>query len=209
MSSGFWRPLGLLLSITLPLYILDQITKWWTVFHFPLVLHDGRYYMPDERIVYIDGYLNWVRVHNTGVAWGMGNGSAWAPYVFLCIPLVALSLVITFRKRVFVGKLMQLAWALLIAGIIGNLTDRLSQGFFLPGADQLSFMQNLLRGYVVDFIDVTIPFINYRWPVFNVADSCVCVAAFLIALSGFFAPEKNTVSKKAQNDKTAMDSSKP
>jgi len=203
MSYSFWRPLGLLITITLPLYILDQITKWWTVFRFPLELHEGRYYMPDERIVYIEGYLNWVRVHNTGVAWGMGNGSAWAPYVFLCIPLVALTLVFSFRKRVFVGKLMQLAWALLVAGIIGNLTDRLLQGFFLPGAEQLGFMANVLNGYVVDFIDVTIPIINYRWPVFNVADSCVCIAAALIAISGFFTPEKKTATAKTRQQSSA------
>ncbi len=38
---------------------------------------------------------------------------------------------------------------------------------------------------MVDFLDFTIPLVNYRWPSFNVADSCICVAAFLLILSTF------------------------
>ena len=38
---------------------------------------------------------------------------------------------------------------------------------------------------MVDFLDFTIPVIDYRWPAFNVADSCICIAAFLLIISTF------------------------
>lgn len=49
---------------------------------------------------------------------------------------------------------------LLLAGGLGNLTDR------------------LLRGYVIDFMHL------HAWPVFNVADVAVCVGALLVVLFG-------------------------
>jgi signal peptidase II len=59
-------------------------------------------------------------------------------------------------------------WVLLIAGIIGNITDRLR------------------LGHVVDFLDFQLA--GYHWPSFNVADSCICVAAGLFLLSSFQPP---------------------
>jgi signal peptidase II len=53
---------------------------------------------------------------------------------------------------------------LLLAGIAGNLTDRI---FRDPGP---------LRGHVVDFLELP------HWPIFNVADICINVAAALIVI---------------------------
>ena len=112
----------LLLAVSLPLYVLDQVTKWLIVLNFER----------GEVRPQIEGFFNLVRVHNQGVAFGFGNGTLWAPIVFLCISSVALvGLVWYWRKGGFVGKLMNWAAALLVAGICGNLTDRLLQGFFL------------------------------------------------------------------------------
>ena len=60
-----------------------------------------------------------------------------------------------------------IAFALLLAGIAGNLTDRLVRA---PG---------VLRGHVVDFLMLP------HWPIFNVADMCINVAAALILLQAF------------------------
>ena len=66
-------------------------------------------------------------------------------------------------------RLGSVGWAvalgLLLAGVAGNLTDRL---FREPGP---------LRGHVIDFLMLP------HWPVFNVADMCINVAAVLIILS--------------------------
>ena len=59
------------------------------------------------------------------------------------------------------------AFGLLLAGITGNLTDRL---FRAPG---------VLRGHVVDFLMLP------HWPIFNVADMCINVAAALILVQAF------------------------
>lgn len=176
----------LLLFVALPLYILDQWSKWWIV---------GNFHYGEERPV-IEGFFNLTRVHNQGVAWGMGNGSDWAPVVFLCVPVIAMTLIrIFWKKGVFSSLLSRLAAALLICGIIGNLTDRLTQGFALEAMKQAPFWERLKAGYVVDFLDFTIPVIHYRWPSFNVADSCICVAAVLLFLSGL-KEEKAKAGKK-------------
>lgn len=194
-----FKPLGkLLLLVALPLYIVDQITKWWTIFRFsepPLVtirnkageLEQVRAFgTADDPIVVIEGVFNITRVHNQGVAFGFGNGTAWAPVVFLLIPLIAVTLLLVFwRKGAFSTKLMKAACVLLFAGIAGNVTDRLVQGFQLDYLKDASWWERFSGGYVVDFIDVIIPVINYDWPVFNIADSCISVAAFLLVLSSF------------------------
>ena len=66
------------------------------------------------------------------------------------------------------------AVCLLFPGVIGNLTDR------------------LWHGYVIDFLDFYIG--NKHWPSFNVADSCICVAAGLLFIAAFRAdPKKDEV----------------
>lgn len=202
-----FRLLGkLLLIIALPLYIADQVTKWWTVSHFSepqlvariteegTIIKRRNFGTSDDPIVVIEGLFNITRVHNQGVAFGFGNGTAWAPVVFLLIPLIAVTLLLIFwRKGTFATPMMKTACVLLFSGIAGNVTDRLLQGFWLDFAKDGSWWERFSAGYVVDFIDVTIPFINYNWPVFNIADSCISVAALLLVISSF----REEASKKA------------
>ncbi|MFT5906254.1 MAG: signal peptidase II [Cryomorphaceae bacterium] len=187
--------LPIFLKISLPLIILDQISKWWIVLNFkqPRISVSGEWFYDTqgiEQMTVVENFFNIIRVHNQGVAFGFGNGSAWAPVVFLCVPFIALFLVpLLWKKNIFEGVA---KWSapLLLAGIIGNLIDRLFQGFWLRGPEQLSFLERLGHGYVVDFLDIQVPFTNgYHWPSFNVADSCICIAATLLFLSAF-RPEK-------------------
>ena len=69
------------------------------------------------------------------------------------------------------------------------------QGFFLPAYENAGFFARLAQGYVVDFLDFNIGLETKltphgHWPSFNVADSCICVAAFFLILSTFRAEEK-------------------
>lgn len=181
-----WGIVPILLVITLPLYILDQITKFWVVDRFPPPWVDH-----EDKIVVIENYFNLVRVHNQGVAFGFGNGSDWAPVVFLIVPLIALTLItIGWRKNFFVGNWGKVAVGLLLCGILGNLTDRLVQGSLLEEMKGAPFWERLKAGYVVDFLDFTIPVFDYRWPSFNVADSCICIAAALLFFTGLKADMK-------------------
>ena len=126
------------------------------------------------------------------MAFGFGNGTPWAPVVFLIVPVVALTLLVIFwRKKAFTHLLSILAVALLVCGILGNLTDRLVQGFLLEDFKHASFWERLSQGYVVDFIAIKLPYYDKLvpssggwWPAFNVADSCICIAAVLLFLGG-------------------------
>ncbi len=189
----------LLLFLTLPLYVLDQITKFWTVGKFPPPWSHDAFYLP-----VIPNVFHLVRVHNQGVAFGFGNGTDWAPVVFLFVPLLALTMIRVFwKKGAFNHPLSMVAVALLLCGIFGNLTDRLIQGFLLDEFKSASLWHRLSEGYVVDFIAIKLPLYDKLvpssggwWPAFNVADSCVCIAAFLLFIGGV--RDEQLAKKKAQ-----------
>ena len=149
----------LLSFITLPLYLLDQVTKW-------LVL---RFISTDEFVPVIPGFFYLVQVHNTGAAFGMLKNNN---LFFMILASVALVLVAIFARRgAFADVPSRVGAALLVSGVLGNLTDR------------------ILHGYVVDFLDLILPWYGH-WPAFNVADSAICAAAALFLISGFLASEK-------------------
>ena len=147
------------LTLALPLYVIDQITK-------ALVL---RYISTEDVIPVIPGFFNLVQVHNTGAAFGMMKNNN---FFFVGLASVALIVlfVLTWRKM-FQDKPSRVAAALLASGVAGNLTDR------------------LLHGFVVDFVDIILPWYGH-WPAFNVADSCICVAAGLFIYSSFLDGKK-------------------
>ena len=169
----------LFLYLSIPLLILDQATKWWIVDNFNAPPQRGEAYVVDpdlhNEIEVVPGFFNIVRVHNTGMAFGIGNGTNAAKIIFPIIACAAIGLIIwLWRKNAFPTLLSKLAVALLIPGILGNLIDRM-----LPG-----------RGYVVDFLDFILPYYDKispksggHFPSFNVADSCICVAAALLIIS--------------------------
>ena len=110
---------------------------------------------------------------------------------------------IFWKKGAFNHPLSKVAVALLLCGIFGNLTDRLIQGFLLDEFKSASLWQRLSEGYVVDFIAIKLPFYDKLvpssrgwWPAFNVADSCICIAAFLLFIGGI--RDEQLAKKKAQ-----------
>ena len=105
------------------------------------------------------GLIDFTLVHNTGAAFGMGEGRQWLfVAITVCIVVaVVLWLVIGARHR----ALEVVALSLVVAGGIGNLIDRVSSGS------------------VVDFIEFT--FVDF--PVFNVADICVTCGAVLFIIA--------------------------
>jgi signal peptidase II len=155
-----------LLYLTLPLYVLDQATKSWVTHQFPVETALG-----GGSIQVIPGFFDLVRVHNTGMAWGIGNGSPASNPIFLTIAAVAIGFIAhLWRKGFLAGAPPKIAASLLISGILGNVTDR------------------LVRGNVIDFLDFYLG--SRHYPAFNVADSCICIAAGILIVTSFLDERK-------------------
>jgi signal peptidase II len=108
----------------------------------------------------IGDWLQLRLTYNPGAAFSMGTS-----YTVL-LTLIAIAVVIVVLR--LTRSLGSLGWALalglLLGGALGNITDRL---FREPAP---------FRGHVVDFIELP------HWPVFNLADSAIFVAAALLVL---------------------------
>ena len=109
---------------------------------------------------FVGEFLRFHLIRNPGAAFSFATGSTW---IFTVLAAVVVVVVVRLSRR-----LRSTAWALalgfLLAGATGNLADRLLRE---PG---------FARGHVVDFLQLP------HWPIFNVADSSICVAAVLIAV---------------------------
>lgn len=149
-----YPPLSLLLAlVVLPLYALDQATKFLVV----------RYIDPSDFRPVIPRWFGLVHWSNTGAAWGVFSNAN--PF-FLALSAGALVvLAVMYRAKAFAAAWPRAGFCLLLPGILGNLTDR------------------IIHGHVVDFLlfNLHVRFAD-PWPAFNVADSCICVAVgcFLI-----------------------------
>ena len=147
--------LKLWLLITLPLYIADQATKWFISHRFDL----------ESSHTIIPHLFDLVYYTNTGAAFSFFS-SRNSNQMFIIISVFTLGgLLFASWRGLFEEQIGRVALALLVAGILGNLTDR------------------VLHGHVIDFLLVrfwTLPI--PPWPAFNVADSCICVAAGLFAI---------------------------
>ena len=98
----------LFIFLTLPVFALDYATKEYIVRKFQEPTDFGI-----ESHTVVDGVFNIVRVHNTGVAFGMANGTAWANIVFGTISISALLLIAwLWRTNAFPTKVGRVAVAL-------------------------------------------------------------------------------------------------
>lgn len=102
-------------------------------------------------------------VFNPGAAFSLGTSAT----VFLSLFAMVAALVVLFFAWSVGDRLWAVGLGLLLGGILGNLTDRVLRD---PGP---------LRGHVVDMFQVP------HWPVFNVADICINLAAGIIVLQAF------------------------
>ncbi len=163
-----------LAAVALPLYALDQATKWWIYTHYalyPSQENEDRFpdvikatqHLPEVTHV-IPDWFSIVHLANTGAAFSMGSGNNGFFIVLASVAFVGL--LIAWKKNVFTDAPSRWAVPLLLSGIVGNLTDR------------------IVHGYVVDFLlfDLHFRFAD-PFPAFNVADSCICVAAGLFIIA--------------------------
>lgn len=114
--------------------------------------------VPGESVQVIGSFVQLTLVRNAGAAFSLGTGFT------VVLSGVAIIMVVVIAR--FAARIGSVWWAValgaLLGGALGNLGDRL---FRPPG---------VLRGHVIDFIQLP------HWPVFNVADSAIVVAACIM-----------------------------
>jgi signal peptidase II len=143
-------------------YALDQVTKGLVIRK--IVFENG-------EVTVIPGFFSLVYWGNTGAAFSSftdNNG------MFIGLSLLTLAVLLGLAIRgAFHQTATRLAVSLLGAGVLGNVTDRIR------------------HHYVVDFLlfDFHVPHAN-PWPAFNVADSCICIAACLLVASAWLEERK-------------------
>jgi signal peptidase II len=139
------------------IYLLDQASKAWAV---------RRLRFEDRTL--ISGVLDFVYAENRGIAFGqLQEGGSFGRWFFVGLATAAAIAVLFyfFRTPRNDDRILS-ACALLLAGILGNLTDRVRLGF------------------VIDFILLHAG--RYHWPTFNVADASISIGALLLAYDLIF-----------------------
>jgi signal peptidase II len=145
----------LFLAITFLVILLDQATKAWIVSAMRLY----------DSFAVVGGFFSITHVRNPGAAFGFLAGAPplFRYIFFLAITVAAILLILHYLRvsRIEAPSLVP-ALALILAGAVGNLIDRIR------------------FGEVVDFLDIYIG--NHHWPAFNVADSAITVGAVVLTV---------------------------
>lgn len=139
--------------------ILDQLSKWLAV----IFLKGG------GRVGVIPYVIGFAYAENRGAAWGMLADRRWIFILTSTLAIVGVLVYMLYKRPK--DKLLVTSLSLIVGGGIGNMIDRIAYG------------------YVVDFLEFRyndIPFVKSLgipgFPIFNVADSCVCVGAALLMI---------------------------
>lgn len=159
------RPNSTILWIVIIGLIADIISKEIITAHIPL----------NHSVDVWGEFFKLTYIYNSGVAFGMFQN---IPGALLIINLLVMAGIIYFFRQVIfsthtTSKTLTWAVGMILSGALGNNLDRIR------------------FGSVRDFLDFDFPdFIMERWPVFNVADSLICVGIAFILFYSFFIESK-------------------
>ena len=144
--------------LALLILLSDRVSKSEISNHFEL----------GQPVAVIDGFFNITYVQNTGIAFGFFSTlSSPVKVLILClVAAIAAIVVVIYSLRHDPRKsMLQVALALILAGALGNLYDR------------------ILYGYVIDFLELHVR--GYYWPSFNIADTSISIGVILLAWEMF------------------------
>ncbi|NMP27702.1 lipoprotein signal peptidase [Rahnella sp. SAP-1] len=147
--------------------VLDLGSKIWVMGHFQL----------GESMPLIP-FFNLTYAHNPGAAFSfLADKDGWQRWFFAGIALaIVIALLVLMYRSSAAQRLNNIAFAMIIGGALGNLFDR------------------MVHGFVIDFIDFYVN--DWHYPIFNLADSFICVGAVLVILEGFIASKDKTANNK-------------
>lgn len=146
---------------------VDQLTKWMAESN-----------LVEGQPIPIIPHLNMTLAYNKGAAFGfLANHEGWQVWLFAALALIVSVVIVRWLKKLPSDRpWVASALALILGGAVGNFIDR------------------ILHGKVVDFIDVyfDIPFWvqNYHFATFNVADIAITVGAAMMIFIGLFASQQ-------------------
>jgi signal peptidase II len=160
-----WRPALVLAGTAALLYVADQVTK-------ALVVANMEY---GARIEVFGDVVQLWHVRNTGAAFSLFPGATW---LFIPMHLVAAVMVVYFHRQFRThGLWIHVVLGAILAGGLGNLTDRVR------------------LGYVTDFVSIGIG--DLRWPAFNVADPSLVIGVILLVGYLTFFDRRRSVAESA------------
>jgi len=144
------------LLIFITIIILDQLSKF--IVKANVALYD--------QVDVIKGFFKITYVRNTGAVWDIfsDHPAQWVSPVITGLSIVALIVVFYFFLKLEAKCTFELtALSFIIGGAFGNNIDR------------------VIRGYVIDFIDMYIK--THHWPTYNIADSFITIGVILLIIS--------------------------
>jgi signal peptidase II len=161
------------LGLALAVLASDQWSKNWV----RTSLIPG---VPYDPLPFLRPIFSFTHVTNMGAAFGLFPQLKWL-YPLISMAIITLILV-SYRHLPTRFGLVRLSLGLELGGALGNLVDR------------------LLRGQVVDFIDLNFWPLR-EWPVFNVADSSVVVGVVILACFLLLYPEEKVLGHQDSAEK--------
>lgn len=170
------RRVGLVFAAAVLLWAIDLVTKNLVAANL-----EGK-----EPVRILGGLIYLQVIRNPGAAFSMATGMTWV----LALVAAAVVVAIVWLSR----RLRSVGWAiglgLVLAGALGNLTDRV---FRAPGP---------LRGHVVDFISAFAPN-GEGFAIFNIADSAICCGGALIVLLSLLGKDYDGTSTRTKKEEAA------
>jgi len=165
-------------AVAIPIVIADQLSKIWVRFALPSYYH---------KIELINDHLDFIHRKNPGIAFSLFANAKWATPVFALLSLVAVAFIIRLiYKNNNLPKIVLIALAAIAGGATGNLIDRI-----IPPHK------------VIDFIDFYVG--QWHWPAFNIADSSICIGAFLLIIASFIYPDPFALSSSSGDNEKQED----
>lgn len=179
--------LKVLLAVTGLLLAADQATKIWTV---------QTLTGPRDRVIVIDGWLEFVHAENPGAAFSAfaDVSQAFRLAMFGTFTVVALfALIQMFRQLGANERLRAASIGLILSGALGNAIDRV----YKQSVTDMVKMAWGAEGAVKDWLIAQ--FGTNVWPVWNIADAAILIGVGMFLLEYFFEKDQKTQEDPGEN----------
>lgn len=126
--------------------------------------------LPVHYFVPVFPFFNLFLTYNKGVSFSLFASDASHTPILLSIFSIIICIGVCYWMYKEKNKTVQIGLSLILGGAIGNIIDRIR------------------LGSVIDFLDFH--YVTYHWPAFNIADTAICIGAFLIFINLMFKKEE-------------------